>query len=110
MDLATLTDEDLDALRVAVLTEQERRRAGGERQAFERTVTPGAGDTVIDVDLLPNGVAATPTVVAEWEAARSDALAALDALAATKVEQVTLTGDLAYTLPSTVEPNRVGVS
>lgn len=26
MDLATLTDEDLDALRVAVLTEQERRR------------------------------------------------------------------------------------
>ena len=78
--------------------------AGGERQVFGRTVTPGAGDTVIDVDLLPNGVAATPTVVAEWEAARADALAAL---AATEVEQVTLTEDLAYELPATVAPNRV---
>lgn len=53
--------------------------ASGERQAFERTVTPGAGDTVIDVDLLPNGAAATPTVTAEWEQARADALAALAA-------------------------------
>lgn len=77
--------------------------AGGERQVFGRTVTPGAGDTVIDVDLQPNGVAATPTVVAEWEAARADALAAL---AASEVEQVTLTGNLAYTLPASVAPNR----
>ena len=77
--------------------------AGGERHAFERTVTPLPGDTVIDVDLLPNGAAGTPTVTAEWEVARADALAAL---AATEVEQVTLTGDLAYTLPSTVGPNR----
>lgn len=28
MDLTTLTDEDLDALRVDVLTEQDRRRMG----------------------------------------------------------------------------------
>lgn len=78
--------------------------ASGERHSFERTVTPQAGDTVIDVDLLPNGVAATPTVVAEWEAARADALAAL---AAKEVEQVTLTDDLAYTFPAGASPNRV---
>lgn len=53
--------------------------AGGQRQPFERVITPQPGDTVIDVDLLPNGVVATPTVVAEWEAARADALAALAA-------------------------------
>ena len=53
--------------------------ASGERQSFERTVTPQPGDTVIDVDLLPNGVAATPAVVAEWETTRAAALAALEA-------------------------------
>ena len=39
--------------------------ASGEGLLFERTVTPQPGDTVIDVDLLPNGVAATPAVLAE---------------------------------------------
>ena len=78
--------------------------ASGERQSCERTITPQPGDTVIDVDLLPNGAAATPTVVAGWEAARADALAALDA---TEVEQVTLTEDLPYTLPASVVPDRV---
>jgi len=79
--------------------------ASGEPQTFERTITPQPGDTVIDVDLLPNGAAATPTVVAEWEQARLDVL---DAIAnATEVEQVTLTEDLAYTLPAGVSPNRV---
>jgi len=77
--------------------------ADGQRQAFERTITPLPDDTVIDVDLLPNGAAATPTVTAEWELARADAVAALSA---TEVEQVTLTGNLAYTLPAGVGPNR----
>ncbi len=76
--------------------------ASGERQSFERTYTPQPGDTVVDIDLQPNGAAATPAVVAEWEQARADALAALSA---TEVEQVTLTDDLAYTLPATVGPN-----
>ena len=78
--------------------------ASSERHSFERTVTPQPGDTVIDVDLLPNGVAATPTVVAEWEAARADALAALNA---TEVDQITLSGPIALTIPATYPAGQV---
>ena len=39
MDLTTLTDDDLDALRVAVITEQERRRLVASAPALVAAVT-----------------------------------------------------------------------